>query len=192
MSPETARPLELRTARLVLRPFAEEDAPRLAALAGKWRVADTTLSIPHPYPAEQALREIHRFLAEFQAGASAHFTFELADAPAGEWFGEVLLKLIDPVHSQAELGFWIDDAWGGKGYVTEAAGEVLRYGFGPLALNRINGHSMVRNRASARVLARLGFRHEGCLRQRVRKWGIFEDVDAWSLLRSDPESAPYR
>jgi hypothetical protein len=30
------------------------------------------------------------------------------------------------------------------------------------------------------------------MRQRVRKWGIFEDVDAWSLLRTDPESAPYR
>jgi RimJ/RimL family protein N-acetyltransferase len=42
------------------------------------------------------------------------------------------------------------------------------------------------------VLARLGFHHEGVLRQRVRKWGVFEDVDAWSLLRGDPESAPYR
>jgi RimJ/RimL family protein N-acetyltransferase len=181
----------LRTQRLVLRPFAEEDAPRLAVLAGTRRIADTTISIPHPYSPEQALGEIRRFQAEFQAGHSAHFVFALAETPT-EWFGEVLLKLIDLVHSQAELGFFIDDASGGRGYVTEAAAEALRYGFGPLALNRINAHSMVRNPASARVLARLGFHHEGVLRQRVRKWGVFEDVDAWSLLRGDPESAPYR
>jgi ribosomal-protein-alanine N-acetyltransferase len=191
MTPQPAPQPVLSTDRLILRPFVEEDAPRLAALAGTWRVADTTASIPHPYSPEQALSEIRRFQAEFQTGFSAHFIFALEDA-AGEWFGEVLLKLIDAVHSQAELGFWIDAAWGGKGYVTEAAREALRYAFGPLALNRVCAHSMVRNHASAKVLGRLGFRHEGCLRQRVRKWGVFEDVDAWSLLRGDPESAPYR
>jgi RimJ/RimL family protein N-acetyltransferase len=180
----------MRTERLILRPFLEEDAPRLATLAGTRRVADTTVSIPHPYSPEQALGEIRRFQAEYDSGLSAHFVFGLEGS--AEWFGEVLLKLIDRVHSQAELGFWIDEGWTGKGYVAEASGEALRYAFGPLDLNRINAHSMVRNRASAKVLARLGFHHEGCLRQRVRKWGVFEDVDAWSLLRSDPESAPYR
>jgi RimJ/RimL family protein N-acetyltransferase len=180
----------LRTERLVLRPFMEEDAPRLAALAGTRRVADTTASIPHPYSPEQALGEIRRFQAELQSGSSTHFVFALAESE--EWFGEVLLKLIDTVHSQAELGFWIDAASSGKGYVTEASGAALRYAFGPLALNRINAHSMVRNQPSAKVLTRLGFRHEGVLRQRVRKWGVFEDVDAWSLLRGDPESSPYR
>jgi RimJ/RimL family protein N-acetyltransferase len=134
--------------------------------------------------------EIRRFQAEFLAGSSAHFVFAL-DGSA-DWFGEVLLKTIEAVHAQAELGFWIDEPWSGRGYVTEAASEALRYGFGPLGLNRVCAHSMVRNRASARVLTRLGFHHEGCLRQRVRKWGVFEDVDAWSLLRADPECAPYR
>jgi RimJ/RimL family protein N-acetyltransferase len=173
-----------------LRPFVEDDAPRLARLAGTWRVADTTASIPHPYSAEQALGEIRRFQAELQSGQSAHFVFAVHGS--SDWFGEVLLKSIDTFHSQGELGFWIDADSSGKGYVTEAAGEALRYAFGPLALNRICAHSMVRNQASAKVLARLGFHHEGRLRQRVRKWGIFEDVDAWSLLRGDQESAPYR
>jgi hypothetical protein len=35
---------------------------------------------------------------------------------------------------------------------------------------------MVRNVASKRVLERLGMSQEGCLRWRVRKWGVFEDV----------------
>ena len=39
----------LRTHRIVLRPFAQEDAPRVQELAGAREVALGTLTIPHPY-----------------------------------------------------------------------------------------------------------------------------------------------
>ncbi|TXG97807.1 MAG: N-acetyltransferase [Nevskiaceae bacterium] len=39
------------------------------------------------------------------------------------------------------------------------------------------------NTGSRRVLEKLGFQQEGLLRQRVRKWGRFEDVLIWSRLR---------
>jgi ribosomal-protein-alanine N-acetyltransferase len=39
----------LETARLRLRPFLPEHAPVLARLAGRRELADTTISIPHPY-----------------------------------------------------------------------------------------------------------------------------------------------
>lgn len=174
----------LRTERLLLRPFEEHDATRLARLAGTRRVADTTVSIPHPYSPEQALADIRRFRDEFESGFSAHFAMAAAEQ-RDDFFGDVLLKLIDRVHEMAELGFWIDEGEGGKGYVTEASVAALFYAFDTLKLNKVCAHSMVRNPASARVLARLGFRYEGCLRQRVRKWGLFEDVDAWGLLREE-------
>ena len=44
---------------------------------------------------------------------------------------------------------------------------------------------MTRNPASGRVLERNGFHREGVLRQRVRKWGRYEDVALWALLRED-------
>jgi [ribosomal protein S5]-alanine N-acetyltransferase len=44
---------------------------------------------------------------------------------------------------------------------------------------------MVRNPASGRVLTRLGMKPEGLLRQRVRKWGVFEDVVLMAVLRSE-------
>lgn len=44
---------------------------------------------------------------------------------------------------------------------------------------------VVRNRASARVLSKLGMREEGRLRQRVLKWNTFEDVLVWNIIRSE-------
>ena len=70
-----------------------------------------------------------------------------------------------------------------------AAARALRLAFdqgpGGLALHRVEAYHMVRNVGSERVLARLGFRREGVLRQRVWKWGQPEDVVAYALLRGE-------
>jgi RimJ/RimL family protein N-acetyltransferase len=44
---------------------------------------------------------------------------------------------------------------------------------------------MVRNPASGRVLTKVGMNQEGLLRQRVRKWGVFEDVVPLAMLREE-------
>jgi ribosomal-protein-alanine N-acetyltransferase len=174
----------LDTARLVLRPFTPEDASLLAKLAGTHRVADTTASIPHPYSPAQALADIQKFNTEFQAGAGVYFAIALRESPQA-LIGCVLLKLIDRRDEQAELGYWIDEAESGKGYVTEAARAVLQYGFNVLDLNRISACHMTRNPASGRVLARLGMKQEGHLRQAAKKWGVFEDLLVWAILREE-------
>ncbi len=71
--------------------------------------------------------------------------------------------------------------------VTEAGRAAVKYAFDKLNLNRICAYHMARNPASGRVLAKIGFSQEGLLRQRVRKWGVFEDVIICALLRSDFE-----
>src|ERR1051326_6281250 len=44
----------LEAVRLTLRPLSSDDAPTVARLAGRREIADTTLSIPHPYSEQQA------------------------------------------------------------------------------------------------------------------------------------------
>ena len=95
------------------------------------------------------------------------------------------LREIDTEHSQAEMGFWIEvESWG-KGYATEAARAVVRSAFDQLKLNRVYAHHMVRNPASGRVMEKVGMKREGLLRQRVRKWGVFEDVVLLAILHDD-------
>ena len=179
---------ELVTDRLVLGALRAGDAPALERLAGAREIADTTISIPHPYTRADA----ERFIA-FQREAASRgdeAVFGIRLRTGGDLLGCVSLREIDRVHLQAELGYWIGVPHWGRGYATEAAAVVVGYGFGPLGLNRIYAHHMARNPASGRVLGRVGMRREGVLRQRVRKWGRFEDVMVYAVLRDDRAPAP--
>jgi len=177
----------LQTRRLGLRAFAGGDAERVRELAGAREIADTTISIPHPYPHGAAEQWIEHLPQLFEAGLAAHFA--ITSRESGELLGSVALRDIEREHLQAELGFWIGVPWWGRGYATEAAREVIRFGFGELALNRIYAHHMLRNPASGSVLRKIGMTQEGLLRQRVRKWGKFEDVALYAVLRQEPERA---
>lgn len=173
----------IHTARLTLRPFQPEDAEPLRMLAGDRAIADTTISVPHPFTAEDARAWITDYARA--DSASMHRYFAVVLRSEGTLVGVVALRDIDREHAQAELSFWIGRAYWGRGLATEAAGAALRFGFEELELNRVTAYHMVRNVASRRVLARLGFQGEGLLRQRVRKWGVFEDVLAYALLRAE-------
>lgn len=178
-----AEPPTLETERLVLRPLTPQDAPALRRLAGRREIADTTISIPHPYSEQQALQWIAGNAELYARGKVVVFGIQLKSE--GDLVGGIGLREIEPEHSQAELGFWIAVGCWGKGYATEAARAVVAFGFEELGLNRIYAHHMVRNPASGRVLAKTGMKPEGLLRQRVRKWGVFEDVVPLALLRQE-------
>jgi ribosomal-protein-alanine N-acetyltransferase len=164
-----------------------EDAPELAELADAREIADTMISIPHPFSIAAARMTIAANAAGFQSERSVHFAIESKRSAQFEGCAE--LRDIDAEHSQAELGFWIGRPAWGRGYATEAARAVVRFGFEGLGLNRIYAYHMLRNPSSGAVLRNAGMKHEGTLRERVRKWGVFEDVALYAILRSDSAAA---
>jgi len=173
----------IRTARLLLGTFESEDAPDLQRMAGAREIADTTVSIPHPYGLDHALAWINNQRRESVRGRATNFAIRLLSGSS--LIGCASLRDIDNEHHQAELGFWIGREWWGHGYAGEAAAAVLRFGFETLGLNRIYAHHMARNPAAGRVLLRIGMKQEGLLRERVMKWGVYEDVVVYAILRED-------
>lgn len=172
----------LATERLLLRPFVAADAPTVERLAGAREVADTTLTIPHPYPAGAAEAWIAEHTPAWEADQRLTLAVCVADAPAvvvgAIGFG------IAAEHARAELGYWIGvDAWG-RGYATEAARALLAFGFATLGLNRIQAQHFLRNPASGRVLQKVGMTFEGVHRQAYRRWGRFEDAAMYAALAS--------
>jgi RimJ/RimL family protein N-acetyltransferase len=59
-----------------------------------------------------------------------------------------------------------------------------------LGLNRVVAHYLARNPASGRVLEKIGMKREGVLRQHIKKWGTFEDLVAFGVLRDELAATP--
>jgi [ribosomal protein S5]-alanine N-acetyltransferase len=180
-------PPTIRTERLLLRPFVRADAGAVLELAGAFEIADTTISVPHPYSLQLATDWIVGHDRGRRRGRA--FRFAITQAASGHLSGCVELRDLDQEHSQAELGFWVGKPFWHLGYASEAAWAVVQFGFESLELNRIYAFHMARNPASGKVLEKLGMQREGVLRQRVRKWERFEDVVAYAVLRSDVVSS---
>ena len=178
----------LETTRLRLRPLELSDASAIQTAAGAREIADTMISLPHPYPAGEAERYVARRQSEREAGHSATFTIE--QKSQGRFCGLVEVRDIDREHSQAELSFWLAVEDWGQGFMSEAIRAVVRYAFESLGLNRLFAYHMLRNPTCGRVLDKNGFKQEGLLRQRVQKWGQFEDVALCALLRQEWQDAP--
>ena len=173
----------LITPRLQLHPVEASDAAAIQAAASAREISDTMISIPHPYPDGEAERYVARQKADRKNGHAISFTIE--EKTEGRFCGLIELREIDREHSQGELSFWLaHDAWG-QGYMSEAVGAIVQFGFEVCRLNRLFAYHMERNPATGCVLKKNGFRQEGLLRQRVQKWGQFENVAICAILRQD-------
>lgn len=172
----------LKTERLILRPFRAADASAVQRLAGDREVASTTINIPHPYEDGLAERWLAHHRQAFVDGKQA--IFAIVEKVSKALLGTISLT-IDGRHRHAEMGFWIGKPYWGKGFCTEAAREMLRYGFEQQDLNRIYASHLTRNPASGRVMQKIGMNYEGCLRQHFLKWDQFEDVEMYAILKGD-------
>jgi RimJ/RimL family protein N-acetyltransferase len=171
----------LGTERLTLRPFLLSDAATVQQLAGNRDVADTTLSVPHPYLDGMA----ETWIAAHEGAWTRHELATLAITEADEGLVGAISLRIELPQRRAELGYWVGAPYWGRGYATEAVRAMLAYGFSNLSLQRIYAHHMVRNPASGRVMAKAGMVHEGTLRRHFFRWGIPEDVAIWGILADD-------
>ncbi len=91
----------------------------------------------------------------------------------GESLGTIGLYDYSTQHKRAEIGFELMKEHWGNGYMTEAARTIMDYGFNTLDLVRIEATVDSENLPSARVLEKLGFKHEGTMKKRFyhdEKW----------------------
>ncbi len=172
----------LETVRLLLRPFALSDAADVQRLAGVWEVADMTLNMPHPYEDGMAEQWITGSLRLLASGEAIRYAVTLRDS--GELIGGVGL-IITSAHRRAEIAYWLGVPYWNRGYMTEAAGALVHYGFTEMSLHKIVASHFARNPASGRVMQKIGMTQEGVLRQDVRKGDDYEDLALYGLLTEE-------
>ncbi|MBW5412564.1 GNAT family N-acetyltransferase [Pseudomonas sp. MAG002Y] len=173
----------LKTHRLQLRPYVPADAPFHYLLADNPDIASMTGTLPSPYTLELAKHWISNHERWFMEGRSLNLAVVLQEHAA--LIGTISLSGFGSPHRKAGLAYWIGKAYWNQGYCSEAARVVIEYGFTTLGLNRIFGECFKRNRASIRVLEKLGMSYEGCRREDMHKAEQFEDVMMYGLLRKE-------
>jgi len=154
-SMDLTRTMQIETDRLILRPFAPNDAAAVTTLAGNGKVARMTAVIPHPYPKGLAADWIAGHAAARESGAAFTFAITLD----GAVIGAVGLTRADGV--RFALGYWIGEPWWGRGIATEAAQGIIRFARETLGLAELEATFLDLNSASGRVLAKCGFVRTG-------------------------------
>ncbi|MGE7662355.1 GNAT family N-acetyltransferase [Peribacillus sp. NPDC097197] len=88
-------------------------------------------------------------------------------------------------HRVAEIGYVLSQDYWGKGIMTEAANEVIAFGFNRMNVVRIQARCFVENTGSARVMEKIGMSFEGTLRKGIFAKGKHRDLNMYSILQEE-------
>jgi RimJ/RimL family protein N-acetyltransferase len=177
-----------RTQRLVLRHFAMDDLDAFLAMHGDPEVARY---LPYaPLTRDEALARL-----EVIAGMTAiddeaqNLRFAAVLADGGQVVGDVSLWSTPNDRWNGAIGYVFHPQFGGQGYATEAAAELLRIGFEEAGLHRITADCDPRNEPSYRLMERLGMRREALFFQSVWEKGRWADELHYAILADEWRAA---
>lgn len=169
----------MQTERLLLRQFHDGD------------IENVFRGLSHPdviryygvsFATLEATREQMQWFRDLESQGTGLW-WALEDKQTGHFYGAAGLYLINPTHRKAETGFWLLPDYWGRGIVPEAMQPIMAYGFDKLQLHRIEAFVETGNANSGRVLRKLGFDYEGCMRDCEIKNGRFISLEIYGLLR---------
>lgn len=146
----------LETARLLLRPWQDDDLEPFAALNADLRVARY---LPSTLTRDQSDAVAERIRTGFERHGFGLWAVERTDDPRHPFIGFIGLSV--PTFEArftpcVEIGWRLaPDHWG-AGLATEGARSVVRHAFGELALDEIVSFTVPENTASRRVMEKLG------------------------------------
>lgn len=181
--------MPITTERLALRPYVRSDAEALGrAVRGAYQHlqpwmpwASTTQST------EDSLEVIAGMIAEWVHRTD--LTLGIFDRTTGELLGGSGLHRMDWGSRCFEVGYWIRPEHEGRGFVTETVRALTIYCFDQLRAARVEVRLDPVNARSKAIPERLGFVHEGTLRQNaLATSGDHRDTAIYAMLPTDNQS----
>jgi ribosomal-protein-alanine N-acetyltransferase len=177
--------LEVRGPELTLRYARPEDAPRLFELASDVEV--TRYFSWGPYTSErQAVDYIENLARKRVEGERLELVVDHHEAGVIGVTGLSEFSLRD---RRAVVGTWHGQKWWGTGANRQSKTLVLALAFAGLRLGRVTAWCGSENGRSQTALEKLGFVHEGVLRQWHVHGGDPKDVISYSMLRAEWEQS---
>jgi len=171
---------ELETERLSLRAITIEDVGAIFAIYGDEEV--TRYYDLYTFATAAEAEELIDYMDEgYEKERQARWGIaqKKDNRPVGR-VGFVWLR-----EHRAEIGYDLAQAYWGQGIMQEALTALLELAFETLELNRLEALVIPGNHRSTALLGRLGFRHEGTLREYDYFKEKFQDLEMYALLQRD-------
>jgi RimJ/RimL family protein N-acetyltransferase len=176
------------TPRLVLRCWEPGDAPALVALIGRnLEFLRRWLRWAHdePKPLEAKAAELRRWRAEFDLDLM--WSYAACDARSGELVGGMVIFQRDYGKATETRG-WFGEEFNGRSYHTEGSAALARVAFEVHGQPKVQAICPETNAASIAVRRKLGFHHDGTIRNLVG--GEHRTETLWSLLADEWATSP--
>lgn len=179
--------MKLETERLVLRDLTKLDDAPLLKYINSLTISQFTALVPYPYTQKDADWFINHCLEDQAKNPRISYELAITLKPSEELIGVMALTKISHFNGTGTIGYWLAEDFWQKGIASEAAKEILRFGFSELGLRRINIEAATVNIASNNVIKKLGFVFEGVQRQghKVKSTGKIYDINEYGMLKEE-------
>lgn len=177
-------PAELiETERLILRRFARRDVASLEE-AVRASLVDLHEWLPWAhmdYTHDDAVAFVRDSMQAWKEAKAFDYAVRPRQAPERH-VGNVSIWQTSRSGKIGEIGYWVRSDEIGQGYATEATRAMTRVGFQSMGLHKVTLRIAVGNRGSERVAEKLGFAHEGVLREELLIRGNWVDHTLYAML----------
>ena len=172
----------LKTKRLTLRPFQSSDAE---VMYENW-AHDKEVTKYLTWTPHESLEETRAICALWEEEAKRPTVYHWAIVYENELVGDITLGEVSSQET-GHTGYCLMKKHWGKGIMTEAFQEVIRFAFEEVGLRRIEGMHAKENIGSAHVMRKCGLRKEGIKRDgyRLPSSGEWVDIVVRGILKED-------
>jgi RimJ/RimL family protein N-acetyltransferase len=169
--------MKLTLDKCIVRPFERGDELSIVRHADNRNVwINLRDRFPHPYTTADARAWIEQ---QIRSREENNWAIEVD----GHAVGGIGIEPREDVNRlSAEIGFWLGEAYWGRGIMTDAASAVTRYAFHTRGFLRVYAEVFEWNDASMRVLEKCGYAREGVLRRSATKAGQVIDQVVYAAL----------
>jgi ribosomal-protein-alanine N-acetyltransferase len=175
--------IEIETDRLLIRDVRASDA---GAFHSYMQHEDYWRDLPiEPPTAEFVEGLVTRCIHDQAQNPRTNFFMAAIDKSSDSLIGEAILRIPSIRWRQGEIGWGVSAGRSGHGIATEIGKAMLRYGFNSVGLHRIFAQCRIENFASRRIMAKLGMREEGVLRENVLARSEWWSSIQCSILSTD-------
>ena len=180
--------MQLETERLILREFHDDDWHDVLAY---WNHSLYQRYNPDLPDRERFVRHlVARFVASQAEEPRRKWQLALVSKQDSRLIGTCGIRVNNPDLGEANIGYELNPLDWGNGYATEAASDIVRFGFEELRLHRIWAECVADNTASVHVLEKLGMRREAHFREHQYFKGHWWDTLIYAILDHEWRGLP--